>query len=392
MEQLRVPQGSFLLDRHPPIRDRPLRAWDAADELLLHHLHDEGLGATGTVLVVNDSSGALTVALGAAGNLPRFLTDSYVSLLATRANLDRNGIDPGALVVLSGPGDIAVGPDDGPDGRPTADVVVIKLPKSAGLLEHQLHQLRQVIDRDTVVVAGAMTRHLHRGALDLFESLIGPTVTSQARKKARLVHPTWDADARPGPSPWPRRYRLDDGTEVVNHAGVHAASRLDPGTRFLLEHLPGEPRQGTIVDLGCGDGVVGLRLARMHPDASLLLVDESPLAVESARETFALNGVDAAARFEVGDVLEDLAGGVPVAPGSVDLVVVNPPFHADHAISDEVAWRMLLQSHHALRPGGEVLVVGNRHLGHHAKLRRIFGGFQVVASNPKFVICRATRR
>lgn len=390
-----MPQGSFLLDRHPPVGNRPLRAWDAADELLLDHLHTTGRVTGGRVLVVNDSSGALTVALGAAaGTLPTFLTDSHVSVLATRANLARNGMDPEGLVVLGGPEGLGEQLGSGA-GRRAVDVVVIKVPKSLGLLEHQLHQLRQVIDGDTLVVAGAMTRHLHRGALDLFESSVGPTVTSQARKKARLVHPSWDEDARPGPSPWPRSYRLDDGTEVVNHAGVHAAGRLDPGTRFLLEHLPKELpqelRRGTIVDLGCGDGVVGLQLARLHPDASVVLVDESLLAIASARETFALNGVDAA-RFEVADVLGDLEGGEVVGSGSVDLVVVNPPFHADHAISDEIAWRMLVQSHEALRPGGEVLVIGNRHLGHHTKLRRIFGGYQVVASNPKFVVCRAQRR
>lgn len=36
-------------------------------------------------------------------------------------------------------------------------------------------------------------------------------------------------------------------------------------------------------------------------------------------------------------------------------------------------------------------MVGNRHLGYHVKLRRLFGNCEVVAANPKFVLLRAVR-
>jgi 16S rRNA (guanine1207-N2)-methyltransferase len=45
----------------------------------------------------------------------------------------------------------------------------------------------------------------------------------------------------------------------------------------------------------------------------------------------------------------------------------------------------------ALRPGGELWVVGNRHLGYHVRLRRLFGRCDLVASDPKFVVLRAVR-
>jgi 16S rRNA (guanine1207-N2)-methyltransferase len=53
---------------------------------------------------------------------------------------------------------------------------------------------------------------------------------------------------------------------------------------------------------------------------------------------------------------------------------------------------MFTGSRAALRPGGELWVVGNRHLGYHVKLKRVFGNCDVVASNPKFVVLRAVRR
>jgi 16S rRNA (guanine1207-N2)-methyltransferase len=46
----------------------------------------------------------------------------------------------------------------------------------------------------------------------------------------------------------------------------------------------------------------------------------------------------------------------------------------------------------ALRGGGELWVVGNRHLGYHVTLRRVFGNSEVVASDPKFVVLRAVKK
>ena len=52
---------------------------------------------------------------------------------------------------------------------------------------------------------------------------------------------------------------------------------------------------------------------------------------------------------------------------------------------------MFTGSKAALRPGGELWVVSNRHLGYHVKLRRLFGNCEVVTSDPKFVILRAVK-
>ncbi|MBT3775973.1 MAG: hypothetical protein HOD00_07235, partial [Gemmatimonadales bacterium] len=98
--QFSVPQGDFDLIRYPPTRDPNLRAWDAADELLLSHL-DEVMRERpiAKVLIVNDAFGAISAAVSAATKTQeaaqvRFVSDSHVAWIATRQNLDRNAIDP----------------------------------------------------------------------------------------------------------------------------------------------------------------------------------------------------------------------------------------------------------------------------------------------------------
>lgn len=399
-----APGGEYALARFPEDPRDLLRAWDASDAYLLRHLAESGTRLDGTVVVVGDRWGALTTALAA--HRPTQITDSFLSREATRANLLRNGVDADTVRLLT--------MRDTPPDR--VDVLLVRVPKSLALLEDQLHRLAPAVHEGTVVIGTGMVKEIHTSTLRLFERVLGPTRTSLARQKARLIHCTPDAEtlkAR-GDDPWPYTYRLPDGIgvlagrAVVNHAGVFCADRLDIGTRFFLRQLPKAPRGGRVVDLGCGNGVVGTAVALADPDTEVVFVDESYQAVASAEATYRANLPDAdgkdggaapgsapgttgepargAAEFRVGDGLEGFA------PGSVDLVLNNPPFHSHQATTDATARRMFAGARRALRPGGELWVVGNRHLGYHVTLRRIFGNSELVASDAKFVVLRAVRR
>lgn len=380
MERLVTEWGGFELGRFPDDPRERLRAWDAADAYVLRWLAAEG-GAIRDGVVVGDRWGALTTALAGFGVTQ--VADSFLAREATRANLARNGVDAGAVRLLT--------TRDAPPER--VGTLVVRVPKSLALLEDQLCRLAPAVGPGTVVVAGGMVKEVHTSTLALFERVLGPTRTSLAEQKARLVFCTPDPGIAPPSSRWPHSYDLPDGIgaasgrTVVNHAGVFCAERLDVGTRFLLGALPVRAGAEHVIDLGCGNGVVGLAAALGNPEARVTFVDESYQAVASAEATYRANLPDTGkAEFVVGDGL----AGFP--RGGADLVLANPPFHSHQATTDRVAWRMFTGSRAALRPGGELWVVGNRHLGYHAKLKRIFGNGDVVAANRKFVVLRAVRR
>lgn len=381
-DRMTTPWGELELSRFPEDPHEKLRAWDASDAYLLRHLAEEEIPLSGTVVVVGDRWGALVTALAA--HRPAQITDSYLSQEATRANLARAGVEPGAVRLLT--------TQDPPPGR--VDVLLVRVPKSLALLEDQLLRLAPAVHQGTVVVGTGMVKEIHTSTLRLFERILGPTRTSLARQKARLILVSPDPAAERPANPWPYSYALPDGIgaasgrTVVNHAGVFCADRLDVGTRFFLQHLPRANGEGPrrVVDLGCGNGVVGTAVALADPTAEVLFVDESYQAVASAEATYKANGVPGHAEFRVGD---GLAG---VAPGSVDVVLNNPPFHSHQATTDATAWRMFTGARRALRPGGELWVIGNRHLGYHVKLRRLFGNSETVAGNPKFVVLKAVKR
>lgn len=380
IDRMTTPWGDRALARFPEDpRDR-LRAWDASDEYLLRQLAEQDTPLSGTVVIVGDRWGALATALAAHG--PVQITDSFLTQEATRANLARNEVDADSVRLLT--------TQDPPPER--VDVLLVRVPKSLALLEDQLLRLAPAVHADTVVVGTGMVKEIHTSTLKLFERIIGPTRTSLAEKKARLIHCTPRSSGARGSNPWPHSYALPDGIgvvsgrTVVNHAGVFCAERLDIGTRFLLQHLPSSRGLGKVVDLGCGNGVVGTAVSLADPEAEVLFVDESFQAVASAEATYKANGAPGHAEFRVGD------GLVGVPADSVDLVLNNPPFHSHQATTDATAWRMFSGARRALRPGGELWVIGNRHLAYHVKLKRLFGNSQLVASDAKFVVLKAVKR
>ena len=371
-----VPQGQFQLRRFPRREGESLRAWDAADDYLLHHLHEEPLAGEDT-WIVNDSFGALTVAL-ARGQPVCMASDSWLAHEGTRANLQDNDLSSeGVRLVTS------------LESPPTAlGAVLMKIPKSLALLEDQLRRLRGHLRPGVRILGAGMAKMIHTSTLRLFEGILGPTTTSLARQKARLVMCRFDEALDPGPSPYPTQYHLE-GTDwtLSSQAGVFCRDRLDVGTRHLLEHIPATDVAQDIVDLGCGNGVVGLVAAQRNPQARVTFIDESYMAVASAQHNWqALFEDRHPAGFEVGDCL------APLPADSVDLILCNPPFHRHNTMGDATAWRMFTEARRVLRSGGELLVVGNRHLAYHAKLRRLFGRCEVVDSDRRFVVLRSRRR
>ncbi|MEV7801881.1 methyltransferase [Microbispora sp. NPDC088329] len=388
MDRMTTARGDFDLARFPEDPRDPLRAWDAADEYLLRHLderEDGPVDLSGTVVVLGDRWGALATTLAARRPVhpPVQIGDSFLGQRATLANLERNGLDAGAVRLHT--------TRDAPPGR--IDVLLVRVPKSLALLEDQLHRLAPSVHEGTVIVGAGMVTEIHTSTLKLFERLVGPTRTSLAVKKARLIFCSPAPGLPREADPWPRGYALPadagvvSGLTVVNHAGVFSAERLDAGTRLLLRSLPARTGSGHVVDLGCGNGVIGLAAALAGDETEVTFIDESYQALASAEATFRANApAGATARFVAADGLS----GFP--PGTADLVLNNPPFHTHRGRTDATAWRMFNGSRAALRRGGELWVVGNRHLGYHVKLRRLFGNCEVVASDPKFVVLRAVKR
>ena len=374
MPLLNTPFAELDLIRQPEQANDPLQAFDAADQYLLEQFAQQHPDGASRVLVLNDNFGALAVSL--AGHVQVTSSgDSHLSRLALEKNLVRHGktFDSVPFVPAS------------EAWHGLFDRVLIRVPKTLSLLEEQLIRLHGHLAPGAQIIAGAMVKHLPRAAGDLLERYVGPVQASLASRKARLL--TSIPVERPlARSPYPSRYRLEaPALELINHANVFCREGLDIGTRAFLPHLPANLGAARVADLGCGNGVLAIASALNNPQAHYTLVDESYMAVQSARENWQ------AALGERPAVIEAADGLDAIERQSLDVVLCNPPFHQQQVVGDFLAWRMFQQAREALVVGGALYMVGNRHLGYHSKLARLFRGVEQVAATPKFVVLKARK-
>lgn len=366
--------------------NRSLQAWDAADEYIISHLNSDLKDAilndtTKNILIFNDAFGALTCNL--AEHNVFCVNDSYISQQGIKLNLEKNKIKSAKVSYLTST-----------DKLPSnVDLILFKIPKTKSLLIDQLTQISSIYDERTTFIAADRAKEIHSSTLKLFEKYLGATKTSLAVKKARLVF-THIEDKPQTTSAFPTLWKMpsvqtpNKTFTISNYSNVYSREKLDIGARYFIDNLPKVSAGSTIIDLGCGNGVIGLSILDQQPDISIHFYDESFMAIKSAEDNINVNfpHLSKKCTFNVNDCLSN------VESNSADLILCNPPFHQQTATTDHIAWQMFKDSYRVLKKGGELRIIGNRQLAYHIKLQRIFGNEKLIASNDKFVTTAAIKR
>lgn len=172
------------------------------------------------------------------------------------------------------------------------------------------------------------------------------------------------------------------GTEYrfFTEAGVFSRFKVDRGTRLLIDALP-LPKQGKLLDLGCGYGPVGIAAAKEKQELEVIMVDVNRRAVELAKENARLNSVKVDVRWG--------EGFTNVPERDFSLIATNPPIRA----GKQVIYPLLREAKEHLAPGGILCVVIRTKQGasslenhlndHYARVETIDkgGGYRVFAAH-----------
>jgi 16S rRNA (guanine1207-N2)-methyltransferase len=138
--------------------------------------------------------------------------------------------------------------------------------------------------------------------------------------------------------------------ELATDSGMFSPSRLDPGTRLLLETAPAPPAAGNLLDLGSGYGPLALVLAARSPGARVWAVDVNTRALELCAvnaERAGLPNVHCAAPDD------------PALPAAFALIWSNPPIRIGKAALHALLAAWLAR----LEPAASAYLVVQRHLG-----------------------------
>ena len=402
------------LRRTPDIEAPNLFAADATDRLLLDLAAPAIADASpGSVVVVGDRYGGLTLGAAALGARQiRVHQDSYTSELALASNCQRLGGELGLPEDFYANGDLSAILFTG------AQVVLMQLPKDLRQLEHWAHLVSRYADPSVQVFAGGRVKHMTRAMNDVLARSFGSVTASLARQKSRVLiaagplrsdegvvsgavgddegEPEAGNAAQSRESHVGEHYDSDLDLWVCSTPGSFASGKVDIGTRFLIPlledrvNLPegAEGDELVAVDLGCGTGLLTAALLRAHPDYYVIATDRSAAAAASTRATIRRNDLD---KFG-GSVEVRRDHGLSQQPDTtVDLVVCNPPFHSEAAITTAASDAMFVEAARVLKPGGVMLTVFNSHLPHRRALERMIGPTVQQGRNAKFTVTRSVR-
>jgi 16S rRNA (guanine1207-N2)-methyltransferase len=138
--------------------------------------------------------------------------------------------------------------------------------------------------------------------------------------------------------------------ELTTDAGVFSPSRLDPGTRLLLDEAPAPPSAGDLLDLGCGYGPIACVLAKRSPGAVVWAVDVNERALELCARNASAAGLPSVRCVTPDDrcIPPRLAG-----------IWSNPPVRIGKPALHELLSAWLGR----LAPGAQAYLVAGRNLG-----------------------------
>ncbi len=133
-------------------------------------------------------------------------------------------------------------------------------------------------------------------------------------------------------------------------SGVFSRTELDRGTEVLLDALP-EEVAGSVLDMGCGWGIIGVAIGKHWPATVITMADINQRACDLSRKNAQANGVKA-------QVIES-DGYEKILGNTYDLILQNPPIRAGKA----VIYQMFADAANCLKENGELWLVIRKQQG-----------------------------
>ncbi|HEY4560339.1 MAG TPA: methyltransferase [Lysobacter sp.] len=269
---------------------------------------------------------------------------------------------------------------------PTFPTVLVLPPRQREQSRAMLARAVKLVGERGRVVACAANNAGAKSMQDDLAALAGP-VGVLSKHKCRVV---W---TEPGTTPSPlvdEWLALDaprpilDGS-VLSRPGLFAWDRVDPASALLVAQLPAD-LAGRAADLGAGWGYLSRELlARNAGIASLDAFEAQYRALPLLERNLA----SFADRVRIATHWSDVTAGID---GTYEVIVSNPPFHADDRVDrPDLGRRFIEVAAAGLVPGGRYFMVANRHLPYEATLAKHFRDVRVLADARGFKVFEARR-
>jgi len=131
---------------------------------------------------------------------------------------------------------------------------------------------------------------------------------------------------------------------VISDKGTFSKYRVDLGTRIFISKLITLSLNGDILDLGCGNGVVGIFLKKFYKDINISFSDINNRCVELTKKSMELNDIK-------GDIYH--LDGVKDIPNKFNYILLNSPISS----GKNSCYKLYKESKDKLKNEGKLIIV-----------------------------------
>lgn len=170
----------------------------------------------------------------------------------------------------------------------------------------------------------------------------------------------------------------------VTDSGVFSRQTVDYGSRVLIEQFDNtDLPEGSILDVGCGYGPIGLALA-YGTGRKVEMIDVNNRAVALAQDNAKRNGLEEQTDIHQSNIYEELHQDMYAA------IVTNPPIRA----GKKVVHQILADAEPLLETGGTLTAVIQKKQGAPSakkKMEEVFGNAEIVSKDKGYYILRSVK-
>ena len=265
------------------------------------------------------------------------------------------------------------------------DLVIIAFPKSKAELNFTLAMITHCINEKTKIILVGEKKGGIQSAAKLTQNIFSCCQKVDAARHCLLFVGLFQPEKLSDVfnlQDWFKKYQITvEGIQltIASLPGVFSQQKLDVGTALLLSNLPNK-MAGKVLDFGCGAGVISCFIGKKFGETNLSLLDVSALALTSAQESLALNGLS-------GNVFP--SNSLSDVNEHYQYVVSNPPFHQGVKTHYQASEDFLAGINKKLNKQGNITIVANSFLRYQPIMETYIGNTRVITKDKGFTIYRA---
>lgn len=174
------------------------------------------------------------------------------------------------------------------------------------------------------------------------------------------------------------------GKEIILNSdnGVFSKDRIDFGTNVLLNSIEDLSTIKTVLDVGCGIGIIGISLASKYNNLNVQMVDVNEKAVSLTNENIILNKLKNCKSY-VSNVYSEVND-------SFDMIISNPPIRA----GKEIVHKIASEAKDHLNDKGFFYAVVQKKQGADSfkkKLEEVYGNVEIVNKDSGYIIFKSIK-